>query len=367
MKVLLVGPGGYGIHFLKLLLANTDPEITFEGIVARKTLPMEEDINAAGVPVYRSLEAFYEEHTADMAIICSPSFMHTEQSIYCVEHGTNVLCEKPAAPMVKDVEAMMEAEERTGKFIAIGFQMAYAPATLNLKKDILAGVFGKPIKMKSIMAGIRKKEYFARGGGYAGQIATKDGRMLLDSPAANGCAHYVFNTFFLLGDQMNTSAMPTILEAECYRANDISNFDTVTLKMTAGGVPVYYATSHANEGNTGYILEFEFENAVIRYEDKCYMAYFKDGTVKNYGEPLADGIATKVLACLENIRTGTKPVCTASTAMSHVKMINDLYDTIPVVNFPEEEKVDTEEIMYVANLKERLLQAYEKTCMLSQV
>lgn len=367
MKILLVGPGGYGIHFLKLLLENTDPEITFEGIVARNSLPMEEEIKAANVPVYRSLEAFYAEHTADMAIICTPSFMHTEQSVYCVEHGTNVLCEKPAAPMIEDVETMMEAEKRTGKFIAIGFQMAYAPATLNLKKDILAGVFGKPVAMKSIMAGIRKKEYFARGGGYAGQIATKDGRMLLDSPAANGCAHYVFNTFFLLGDRMNTSAMPTILEAECYRANDISNFDTVTVKMTADGVPVYYATSHANEGNTGYILEFEFENAVIRHEDKCYVAYFKDGTVKNYGNPLADGIATKVLACLDNIRTGTQPVCTASTAMSHVKMINDLYHTVPVTNFPEEDKVHTEELMYVANLKARLLQAYEKTCMLSEV
>lgn len=367
MKVLLVGPAGYGLHFLKLLLANTDPEITFEGIVARKTLPMEEEIKAANVPVYRSLEAFYEEHTADMAIICTPSFMHTEQSIYCVEHGTNVLCEKPAAPMVKDVEAMMEAEKRTGKFIAIGFQMAYAPATLDLKKDILAGVFGKPIAAKSIMISARKREYFSRGGGYAGQIATSDGRMLLDSPAANGCAHYVFNTFFLLGDQMNTSAMPTILEAECYRANDISNFDTVTLKMTAAGIPVYYATSHANKGHSGYILDLEFENAVIRHEEKCYVAYFKDGTVKKYGNPLENGIATKVLACLDHIRTGTQPVCTASTAMSHVKMINDLYDNTPVVNFPEEDKILTEEILYVANLTERLMEAYEKTCMLSEV
>lgn len=367
MKVLLVGPGGWGRYFVKLLLENTDPNIVFEGIVARTSCAMREEVEAAGIPIYHSLEEFYAEHTADLAIICTPSFLHCEQSIYCLEHGSYVLCEKPAAPTVAECEKMMAAEKETGKFIGIGFNMAYAPGTLELKKDILNGVFGKPIRMKTIITGNRKLSYYARGSGYAGCIS-KNGHMVLDSVASNAMAHYIFNMLYLLGDAMNTSAMPTLEQCQCLRANDIESYDTCTMKLTAAGIPLYFATSHAVDNTIPYTFEFAFEKATVtRGEDGGYLATFNDGTVKAYADPLSTGEGVKTFACLDAIKNGTVPVCTVITTIPHVKLIEDIYHNIPITNFPEEEKVYEEERITVPTLNDRLMKAYEKECMLCEV
>ena len=273
MKVLLVGANGYGANFLNpLYTLHQEGKIVFEGIVTRSAFPMQEELAAAGIQGYKTLDAFYAEHSADLAVISTPSFLHREQSIFCVQHGTNVLCEKPAAPTVEDVDAMIQAEKETGKFIAIGYQRCYDNVILNLKKAILDGTFGKPISAKSMISSPRKYAYYARGGGYAGNIMTKDGKMLLDSPIANACAHYVQEMLFLLGDTMDTSAESTLVQCECYRANDITNFDTCCLKMkTSSGADVYYACSHAVQVKTSIYAHYIFEMQKLNWMAPIFM------------------------------------------------------------------------------------------------
>ena len=369
MKVLLVGANGYGANFLKPLFAlHQEGKIVFEGIVTRSAFPMQEELAEAGIQGYKTLDAFYAEHNADLAVISTPSFLHREQSIFCVEHGTNVLCEKPAAPTAEDVEAMIEAQERTGKFIAIGYQRCFDKAVLDLKKDILSGAFGKPICAKSINLSPRKYAYYARGGGYAGNVMTKDGKMLLDSPVANACAHQVQEMLFLLGDAMDTAAQPTLVQGECYRANDITNFDTCCLKLSVGdNIPVYFTTSHAVQVKSGICAHYIFEKGEVELDSSHLYGSFNDGTAKDYGMPRSDSYDNKILHCMEAIENGTTPVCTVKTALPHVKMIGDIYKNIPVVNFPEEKIIRDEDYLYVRGLRSDLKEAYAKTCMLSEL
>ena len=372
MKILLVGAGGYGEYYLKHLLKNTDPEIIFEGIVEKFRCPMEEEVLAAGIPIYENLEQFYEKHTADLAVIATPAFLHKEQSVFCAEHGSFVLCEKPTAPTVAEAEEMIRAQEKTGKFIAIGFQAAFADETLELKKDILSGRLGKPLAMKTVFCTSRDLAYYARGGGYAGRIQ-KDGRMILDSVASNACAHYLYNMLFLLGDRLDTSAFAQNLTGECYRANSIENFDTCTLKATTqNGVRIYFAATHANLQDTPYTFVADFEKAQVRWtrdKDELMCAYFHDGTVKVYGNPYAFGIEKKFADCVEAVRCNTVPVCTVSTTLPHLVLIGDIYKNIPIKNFPEEEKVLLEDPRRIAvpGLEEKMMLAFERTCLLSEL
>ena len=371
MKVLLVGANGYGVNFVKSIFAlHNEGKLTFEGVVTRSAFPMQEELAEAGIPAYKTLDAFYAERTADLALISTPAFLHREQSILCLEHGSYVLCEKPAAPTIEDVEAMLQAEKDTGKFIAIGFQRCFSEAVINLKKDIMNGVLGKPVSMKFMVLGHRNFAYYARGGGYAGQVCTKDGRIILDSPASNACAHYVQEMLFLLGDQLDVSAEPTLVKGECLRANDITNFDTCTIQLTAGdNVLVLLVASHAVAPTPRGPLtqRYTFENAVVTTEGKDLIATFKDGTVKNYGDPFVDQFSVKILHCLDAIKNNTNPVCTVKTAFPHVKMVDAIYRNIPVAEFAESEKVYTEESVYVPDLRDKLIEAFEKECMLSEV
>ncbi len=373
MKIMTVGTGGYASVYVNGLLENTDPSIEYVGAVEKypDTSPAKEKLDEAGIPIYTTMEEFFARHTADLTIISTPTFLHREQSICALSHGSYVLCEKPVAPMIGDAEAMMAAEKQYGKFIAIGYQLAYSKAIRSLKADILSGLFGKPLSLKTIIYGPRNRGYFARGGGWGGRIS-KDGYMILDSAVSNACAHYVFNMFYVLGKSMDESITPARVKAECFRGHEIENFDTCVMQMeTEDHIPLFFATSHATEDWHSVEFEFSFEKAAIRYSMNdlpTVTAEFTDGSRKEYGNPFA-GELIKMYDSLEAIASGTAPVCTVKTAVCHTKLIEGLYRNVPIVNFPAaliQEKEDDDR-PYVYGLDELLNTAYAQGKLLSEL
>ncbi|EQB38473.1 hypothetical protein M948_07775 [Virgibacillus sp. CM-4] len=63
-----------------------------------------------GIPCFASLELFYQTAAADLAIISSPIHFHAEQTITAMENGSHVLCEKPIAGSVEEVERCVKQE-----------------------------------------------------------------------------------------------------------------------------------------------------------------------------------------------------------------------------------------------------------------
>ena len=124
MKLLLVGAGGYGATYLKPLLDGLYPDAVIEGIVDPfvSASALYERIKTAGIALYDAMEDFYQNHSADLAVISTPTYLHCEQCICALAHGSHVLCEKPAAPTASEVQEMMKAERTYRRFIAIGFQ-----------------------------------------------------------------------------------------------------------------------------------------------------------------------------------------------------------------------------------------------------
>ena len=96
------------------------------------------------------MEEFYAADHADLAIISSPIQYHAQQSIYALDHGSNVLCEKPLCATVPDALKMREAQNRSGKFLAVGFQWSFDNSILDLKKDIISGMLGRPKRLKTL-------------------------------------------------------------------------------------------------------------------------------------------------------------------------------------------------------------------------
>ena len=371
MNILLVGAGGYATGYVKELLKNSDPAVTWAGIVdpyydacAKKA-----EIDAAGIPVYTTMEEFYAERQADLAVICTPPFLHREQSICALSHGSYVLCEKPVAPTVADAQAMREAEKTYDKWIAIGYQWSFSAAIRALKKDILAGKLGRPLGFKTAISWPRDLAYYGRGTGWAGRIE-RNGVTILDSIASNACAHYLHNMLFLLGETMESSAEAEEVEAVCLRANEIENFDTCSIRAKVGGVPLYFIASHAAGRKRDPEFVYRFENAEVTFaqnEGSQIVATFADGTEKNYGDPFANNFG-KLWECVAAVRDGFTPICTVATATAHTKLIERIWREIPVRDFPRETvKFDeAKNRVYVEGLFEWMYQAYENETMLTK-
>lgn len=373
MKILLVGAGGYASGYVSELLKNTDPSISLEGIVEPyfSSCPKKEEIEKANVPVYATMEEFYADHSADLALICTPTFLHCSQSIYALSRGSSVLCEKPVSPTASEGEKMLAAEKEYGRFIAIGYQWSFSDAILELKKDVLDGLLGAPISFKTAISWPRNLAYYSRGMGWAGRIS-KDGITILDSIASNACAHYLHNMLFLLGDTMQRSGDVAALRADCLRANDIESFDTCALKMTADkGTRLYFIASHAANRNRDPEFVYTFENATVTFsqsEGSCITAKFCDGRVKSYGDPFRHQMK-KIWDCVHALETGVSPICTVQTALPHVRLIERLHNEAPVLDFPKDEiRFDQErKAFYVEGLFDKMYKAYENELLLSEL
>lgn len=372
MKLLLVGTGGYAKNYVKLLLENQIPDVIWEGIVDPyySACEYKENIDALGIPVYATMEEFYQRHTANLAVISTPTFLHCSQSICALKNGSHVLCEKPAAPTVKEAEEMLEAQKTYGRFIAIGYQWSYSEAIQKLKADVAAGLFGKPVSLKTAISWPRGKAYYSRGGGWAGRVE-RDGHLILDSIASNACAHYLHNMLFLLGKEPKKAADPILLQAECYRANEIENFDTCCIKMkTEDGARLYFAATHAAEYRRNPQFVYTFQKGKVFYsqdEGSQIVAEFSDGSRKTYGDPFENPFK-KLWDAIECAKKGTSPLCTVETALPHVKLIEKLYQTTPVQSFAKE-LLGTEpklDAIYVKGLYEALYRAYEQEALFTE-
>ena len=139
MKLLLVGCGGYAAGYVRELFSPlNDAGHTIEGIVDpyADRSPVIDLIREKGIPVYDTLEAFYEKHTAPVAIICTPIGLHLEQALTCFRHGSHVLMEKPLAATSELCRKIIDAAKTFGKKLGVGYQLCYDPIMLDLKKRI---------------------------------------------------------------------------------------------------------------------------------------------------------------------------------------------------------------------------------------
>lgn len=367
MNILLVGAGGYGVKYVDHLLERSDPTLTLAGVVepyfdacARKA-----EILAAGIPVYATIEAFYATRKAELAIICTPPFLHEEQSITALAHGSFVLCEKPVAPTPEAAARMAAAEKKYGKWIAVGYQWSFADAVLRLKQDILAGRLGKPHLLKTVVSWPRKRTYYERGVGWAGKMQ-KGGITVWDSIASNACAHYLHNMLFLLGADMSSAALPREVEAECLRAYDIETFDTCVLRMRMqGDATAYFIASHAADEKLDPQFVCEFEKATVRYTDGQIVADFADGTRVCYGDPFENEMR-KIGDCARAIEMGGAPICTVHTASAHTKLMAGLHQNLTVGAFTPETVSENEERVWVNGLCVAMRACYEDVAMLCE-
>lgn len=368
IKVLLVGIGGYGNLYINGML---DKGQDHNAVIAGVVDPYPEgsnrynDIIQAGIPVYASMEEFYQSNKSDLAVISSPIHFHCTQVCTALSNGSHVLCEKPISATPEEAYKMIEMQKSTGLLAGVGYQWSFSKAIRELKKDIQSGDFGKPVQLKALVLWPRDKKYFARG--WAGKLTDGKGNIIRDSVANNATAHYLFNMFYVLGETEETSAVPESVETELYRANDIENFDTAAIRVnTKCGTEILYFCTHAVNQARGPVFEYKFEIATVYYgvqdDKKDIYVQFNDGRVKEYGDPYEDSI-NKLWIMMEAIRGNSNIPCTLETATAHTLCIDAMQNAVPEIpDFPDNlRRYDEEkEVVWIEGLFELMSNCYEE-------
>ncbi|HHY83359.1 MAG TPA: Gfo/Idh/MocA family oxidoreductase [Clostridiales bacterium] len=370
VSVVLVGIGGYGNLYVEALLdKGKERSVKIAGVVDPKPENCNyfDQLRALGIPFFKSIDQFYAESGADLAVITTPIHLHMAHVCLALENGSNVLCEKPVAPTVQEAKKIIETRDKAKRFVSVGYQWSHSAAIQELKKDIMAGVFGKAKKLKTIILWPRNDAYYQRSY-WAGRIKDHNGNWILDSVASNATAHYIHNMFYVLGSKTDKSAVPVEVSAELYRANPIENYDTAAIRAyTEDGAELLYISSHAVKDTVHPVFHYQFENADIVFGNpdreelnSSIVAVFNDGTKKDYGNPFKDEVR-KLWIAADAVRGEAELPCGVEAALSHVICVNAAQESMdPIVEFPSSivKRLEENRLTWVEGLSDILIECY---------
>jgi predicted dehydrogenase len=343
----LTGLGGYAGYVCDRILAEADAgEAAAQLLAVCEPEPDRfarrvEDLRTRGIPVVRDFEKLLN-FTIDGVWLPLPIDLHLPYTEQALRAGKAVICEKPAAGCVDDVDDMIAARDRARLPVAIGFQDVFQPAVSALKRRLVAGEFGKPLAAQVIGCWPRSERYFTRND-WAGRMR-RDGRWVMDSPASNAMAHFLHLALFLLGRSEHSSGSPTEVVAELYRANPIENYDTCSMCFTVGGdVPVCVAYTHACATALEPVVTIETERGQIRYVSGRHIEV-RFGTnveilrlasnphkllLESFRAAIRGTDGAAVASTLEMARAHTVAVNAASEAAAVVDVARDYVQVLP--------------------------------------
>ncbi|WP_426230748.1 Gfo/Idh/MocA family protein [Pararhizobium sp. DWP3-4] len=102
--------------------------------------------NAGGTPrIYPTAEALLEAEAKglDAVYISTPHAFHAGYAKAALEHGLNLLLEKPMSLNAAEAREIIEARDRVGKHVVIAYQASLSPLLERMHKRAAAGEFGE--------------------------------------------------------------------------------------------------------------------------------------------------------------------------------------------------------------------------------
>ena len=145
VRIGLVGCGGIanGKHMPSLSRLKNVELVGFCDIVEERMLKAAKEYGATGAKTYADYRKLLEDKTIDVIHVLTPNDSHAEVTIAALEAGKHVMSEKPMAKTAADAKRMVEAAERTGKKLTVGYQSRYRPDSQFLHKFIQDGKLGE--------------------------------------------------------------------------------------------------------------------------------------------------------------------------------------------------------------------------------
>lgn len=144
LKIGIIGCGWIATDHIREYLRMPDVELVgVADLIPGKAEAFLKRTNAPeGVHVYRSHKELIDNEKLDAVSVCTYNMQHAETTIYALQHGVNVLLEKPMCVTLEEAVAICKAEKESGKIVSIGFQPRYNPNMQMIKHIIESGELG---------------------------------------------------------------------------------------------------------------------------------------------------------------------------------------------------------------------------------
>ncbi|MBI9115945.1 Gfo/Idh/MocA family protein [Sanguibacter suaedae] len=115
-----------------------------------------------GIPGrYETLTELLAQEDVDVVHLCTPPDLHREQTLEAVAAGVHVICEKPPALSLVELDAMQDACDGAGLAFGIIFQQRTGTAAEHVRGLLRSGALGRPLLAQCETLWYRGDDYYA--------------------------------------------------------------------------------------------------------------------------------------------------------------------------------------------------------------
>ncbi|MBE6649375.1 MAG: Gfo/Idh/MocA family oxidoreductase [Ruminococcaceae bacterium] len=144
LKFGIIGTGWIAEAHVTSLLQCPDAEIVAGAdLIPGKAEAFFKRFGVENVRLYPSHKELIDNEELDAVCVCTYNTTHAECTIYALEHGVNVLLEKPFTVTLEEAIEVCKVEKKTGKLLTIGFQPRMDNNMKKIKEIVESGELGK--------------------------------------------------------------------------------------------------------------------------------------------------------------------------------------------------------------------------------
>jgi 2-hydroxy-4-carboxymuconate semialdehyde hemiacetal dehydrogenase len=307
MRIALAGAGAFGEKHLDGLKLIDGVEIT--SIISRTA-----EQAAAVAAKYGAKHSSTELADAlarddvDAVILCTPTQMHAEQAISCMNAGKHVQVEIPLADSWAASQAVLDKQKETGLVCMVGHTRRFNPSHQFVHNKIVAGEFN--IQQMDVQTYFfRRKNMNAKG----------EVRSWTDHLLWHHAAHTVDLFAYQAGPIVKANAIEGPIHPELGIAMDMS----IQLKAASGAICTL-SLSFNNDGPLGTYFRYigDTQTYLARYDD-LYTGKEEQIDVSTVAISM-NGIEMQDREFIAAIREGREPNSSVGQVLPCYKVLHDL-------------------------------------------
>lgn len=159
LRVAIIGQGrsGWKIHGASFLKEPDKFEVVAIVDELGERLDMVPERYGREIDTYNDYRHMLSRDDIDLVVNASFSHFHVEITKDLLEHGFNVLCEKPVARKAEEVRMLIETAEKNGVGFYVFQQSRFASYFTGIRKVIDSGVLGRIVQISISFSGFARR------------------------------------------------------------------------------------------------------------------------------------------------------------------------------------------------------------------
>lgn len=263
MKYALIGCGRIATNHVKAVVNNDLEFVAACDVVAENIQVLlakhglENDESIARYTDYK--EMISEHPELELVAIATSSGVHAEIAKYCINHGINVIIEKPIAMNMADADEIVHLSEEKGVTVCACHQNRFNVAVQKVRAALESGRFGKLSHGSIHVRWNRNKDYYDQAP-WRGTWA-EDGGCLM-----NQCIHGIDLLRWMMGNEIDTVYGVTRQQYHHYLEAEDVGMAVITFKN--GAVATVEGTTNVYPKNLEETLYLFGENGTVKIGGK---------------------------------------------------------------------------------------------------